>query len=68
MQSLEQIQQALLQLLDKANQKGAFNLEDSNASILALNGLAQIINQQHQVSAMVEDFNNPPIPPDSSKP
>lgn len=67
MQSLEQIQQALLQLLDKANQKGAFNLEDSNSAILALNGLAQLINQQGQVAAMA-DYNNPPIPPDPSKP
>lgn len=68
MQSLEQIQQALLQLLNKANEKGAFNLEDSNAAILALNGLAQVINQQKAGVQTMDAENNPPIPPDPSKP
>lgn len=62
---LENIQQALLVLLNKANEKGAFSLEDSNSAILALNALAQLINQQKQVSTLGE---SDPIPPDPSKP
>lgn len=64
--SLENIQQTLLGLLNKANEKGAFNLEESNAAILSLNGLAQLINQQNATVTTLDESD--PLPPDPSKP
>lgn len=52
---VEQIQPTLLGLLNKANQSGAFSLEDSNAAILALNELAKLINQQNQAKSLPEE-------------
>lgn len=62
---LEQLQHTLINLLNKANKSGAFELEDSNSAILVLNALAQLINQQKQVTTLGE---SDPIPPDPSKP
>lgn len=64
--TLLEIQNNLLALLNKANQAGAFTLEDSNAAIVALNGLAQLINQQQQaksIQTMDAPQDPPPFPP-----
>ena len=70
--NLEQIQETFYALLKKANKQGAFELEESNAAIQALNGLGQLIQQRNQTitqatGTQTMDADND-LPKDPSKP